>query len=172
MVQLTITRVDQEPLGDWRELQRIKNELVGAETEGVELFPAESRLVDATNLTIMYVLGQLIQVKVDENGQPELDDQGRQIPRLDDRGRKQPVIDKDGNPTFPMFPFGHPVRYVAEHAPFGKRQRPFRPDQKPKDLRVITEESVRQTFKVWQENQPKEEAPPAPEPEPVKLFVP
>lgn len=30
----------------WRELQKIKNELVGAECEGVELFPAESRLTD------------------------------------------------------------------------------------------------------------------------------
>ena len=31
---------------DWRAFQQIKNELVGPEHEGVELFPAESRRVD------------------------------------------------------------------------------------------------------------------------------
>ena len=34
---------------DWRDYQRIKNELVGPEFEGVELYPAESRLVDNAN---------------------------------------------------------------------------------------------------------------------------
>ena len=34
---------------DWRHFQRIKNELAGPEREGVELFPAESRLVDVSN---------------------------------------------------------------------------------------------------------------------------
>lgn len=34
---------------DWRHFQRIKNELAGPEREGVELFPAESRLVDTAN---------------------------------------------------------------------------------------------------------------------------
>jgi hypothetical protein len=34
---------------DWRDLQRIKNELVGPECEAVELYPAESRLVDTAN---------------------------------------------------------------------------------------------------------------------------
>lgn len=49
MVWLSIKRHDREPLRDWRELQRIKNELVGRECEAVELFPAESRLVDTSN---------------------------------------------------------------------------------------------------------------------------
>lgn len=34
---------------DWRDFQRIKNELVAPEAEAVELFPAESRLVDTAN---------------------------------------------------------------------------------------------------------------------------
>lgn len=34
---------------DWRHFQEIKNQVVGPECEAVELYPAESRLVDATN---------------------------------------------------------------------------------------------------------------------------
>ncbi len=36
-------------------MQRIKNELVGEECEGVELYPAESRLVDSSNQFHMFV---------------------------------------------------------------------------------------------------------------------
>ena len=50
MVQLNIRRRDGKPiLRDWRHFQEIKNQLVGAECEGVELYPAESRLVDTSN---------------------------------------------------------------------------------------------------------------------------
>src|SRR5581483_2077276 len=49
IVQLTISRLDGEPCKDWRHFQQIKNELVGPEFEAVELFPAESRLVDMDN---------------------------------------------------------------------------------------------------------------------------
>ena len=50
MIQLNIRRRDGGPLfRDWRHFQRIKNELVGPECEGVELYPAESRLVDTGN---------------------------------------------------------------------------------------------------------------------------
>lgn len=49
MLHLAITRQDQGHARDWRHLQRIKNELVGPEHEMVEVFPAESRLVDAAN---------------------------------------------------------------------------------------------------------------------------
>ncbi len=34
---------------DWRHFQKIKNELLGPEEEAVELYPAESRLVDLSN---------------------------------------------------------------------------------------------------------------------------
>jgi hypothetical protein len=50
MVYLVVNRLDREPVRDWRDLQRIKNELIGPECEAVELFPAESRLVDTANM--------------------------------------------------------------------------------------------------------------------------
>lgn len=49
MVHLSIKRLDQEVVHDWRHLQKIKSEIVGAECEAVELYPAESRLVDGAN---------------------------------------------------------------------------------------------------------------------------
>lgn len=48
-IHLSIKRNDRAPVHDWRDLQRIKNEIVGAEAEAVELYPAESRLVDGAN---------------------------------------------------------------------------------------------------------------------------
>lgn len=55
MKHLSIKRRDKEPIHDWRDLQLIKNELVGAECEGVELYPAESRLVDEANQYHLFV---------------------------------------------------------------------------------------------------------------------
>ena len=51
MKWLSIKRIDRKPIGDerFRDFQRIKNELVGPECEAVELYPAESRLVDTAN---------------------------------------------------------------------------------------------------------------------------
>lgn len=46
---LSCKRVDQLPLHDWRVKQAIKNAIVGPETEGCEIYPAESRLVDTSN---------------------------------------------------------------------------------------------------------------------------
>lgn len=48
LVHLSIKRIDQSPVHDWRDLQRIKNELIGPECEAVELYPATSRLVDTS----------------------------------------------------------------------------------------------------------------------------
>jgi hypothetical protein len=56
LYHLSIRRTDRQPARDWRDLQRIKNELVGPEAEGVELFPAESRLVDTANQFHLWVL--------------------------------------------------------------------------------------------------------------------
>lgn len=52
---LSIRRNDRLPIKDWRELQWIKNQLVGDECEGCELFPAESRLVDTANQYHLWV---------------------------------------------------------------------------------------------------------------------
>lgn len=49
IVHLSIKRIDRQPIHDWRDLQEIKNQLLGEETEAVELYPAESRRVDAAN---------------------------------------------------------------------------------------------------------------------------
>lgn len=46
---LSIRRNDRAPARDWRDFQRIKNELVGKEIEAIELYPAESRKVDEAN---------------------------------------------------------------------------------------------------------------------------
>lgn len=54
---LSIRRNDRaaEPF-PWRDLQRIKTQLAGAETEAVELFPAESRLLDTANQRWLWCL--------------------------------------------------------------------------------------------------------------------
>jgi len=56
MTHLSIKRNDREAIHDWRELQRIKTELCGKEAEGVELYPAESRLTDRANQFHLWVL--------------------------------------------------------------------------------------------------------------------
>ena len=43
---LRIGRIDHKPIRNWSVLQRIKNEIVGAEYEAVELYPAQSRLIN------------------------------------------------------------------------------------------------------------------------------
>ncbi|HEY3900422.1 MAG TPA: hypothetical protein VGM54_17575 [Chthoniobacter sp.] len=49
LVHLCIRRHDGQPCTNWNHLQQIKTELIGAEHEAVELFPAESRLINTTN---------------------------------------------------------------------------------------------------------------------------
>ena len=46
---ISIRRQDRAAIHDWRDLQRIKNELLGPEAEAIELYPAESRLTDSAN---------------------------------------------------------------------------------------------------------------------------
>lgn len=46
---LSIRRQDRQPCRDWRDFQRIKNQLAGPEYEAMEIYPAESRLVDMAN---------------------------------------------------------------------------------------------------------------------------
>ena len=58
MTHLSIKRRDKEPIRDWRELQAIKNALVGEQYEAVELYPADSRLVDTANQYHLWVLNQ------------------------------------------------------------------------------------------------------------------
>ena len=55
LVQLSISRRDGRPARDWRDLQAMKNQLVGPECEGIELYPAESRVVDTANQSHVWV---------------------------------------------------------------------------------------------------------------------
>lgn len=48
-IHLDIARRDGGTCKNWRHFQQIKNELIGPEHEAMEIFPAESRLVDAGN---------------------------------------------------------------------------------------------------------------------------
>jgi len=48
-IHLDIRRRDGRTCNEWQDFQRIKNELVGPEHEALQLFPAESRLVDTGN---------------------------------------------------------------------------------------------------------------------------
>lgn len=52
---LSIKRLDQRAVMDWRHLQKIKNELVGPENEAIQLHPAESRLHDTANQFHLFV---------------------------------------------------------------------------------------------------------------------
>lgn len=52
---LSIKRRDKAPVHDWRDLQAIKNLIVGPEHEGFEVYPAESRLVDTANQYHLWV---------------------------------------------------------------------------------------------------------------------
>jgi hypothetical protein len=49
VIILAIRREDRRPIIDWRDVQWIKNQILGPEIEAVQLFPAESRLVDTSN---------------------------------------------------------------------------------------------------------------------------
>lgn len=49
LVHISIKRIDKQPIHDWRDLQDIKNQLLGKECEAIELYPAESRKVDTAN---------------------------------------------------------------------------------------------------------------------------
>lgn len=55
LVHLSIHRRDRAAVHDWRHLQRIKNELVGPECEGVEVYPPERYLVDTSNQYHLWV---------------------------------------------------------------------------------------------------------------------
>jgi hypothetical protein len=48
---LSVRRNDRGAVRDWRHVQKIKTEIAGANVEGIQLFPAEDRLVDSANQT-------------------------------------------------------------------------------------------------------------------------
>lgn len=52
--RIGISNNDGSARHDWRDFQRIKNQLVGEEWEAVELYPAESRLNDPSNFFLLW----------------------------------------------------------------------------------------------------------------------
>lgn len=58
VISLTIIRHDRQPAGPERyhDFLRIKNELVGPEHEGFEIYPAMERNVDTTNQYYLWIL--------------------------------------------------------------------------------------------------------------------
>lgn len=59
---LIIRRLDSEAVHDWRHFQRIKNELCGEECEAIEIYPAESRLVDESNQYHLFVFERTLRL--------------------------------------------------------------------------------------------------------------
>ncbi len=53
---LSIRRQDREACHDWRHFQQIKNDICGPQYEGLELYPAERRVLDAANQYHLYVI--------------------------------------------------------------------------------------------------------------------
>lgn len=49
LLHLAIRNYDRSPRHCWADFQRIKNEILGPEQEVVELYPAESRLLNTEN---------------------------------------------------------------------------------------------------------------------------
>lgn len=49
MVHLSMRTVENDTRHDWREMQHVKNDILGPEWEAAELYPAEDRVVDTAN---------------------------------------------------------------------------------------------------------------------------
>lgn len=56
---LSIKRRNKNPAHDWRDLQAIKNALVGPKFEAIELYPASSRVIDTANQFHLWVFVKL-----------------------------------------------------------------------------------------------------------------
>ena len=53
---LSIRRRNEKPFRDWRVIQGIKNKVVGEEFEAIELYPADSRIMDVGNVYHLWIL--------------------------------------------------------------------------------------------------------------------
>lgn len=70
---ISIRRLDRRSGTDWREFQDIKNQLCGPEREAVEIYPAESRLIDGANQYHLWVLPKGAQVPLGFNNGRRVD---------------------------------------------------------------------------------------------------
>lgn len=93
IVHLSIKRRDKEPFIDWRHKQEIKNQLCGREAEAVELFPAESRLVDSANQFHLWCFAEGERVPVGWQERFVVDDDD-----ADSNSKQRPRKESDGKP--------------------------------------------------------------------------
>lgn len=56
LCELSIHNHKRTPIHDWRDFQRIKNDVMGVEREACELYPSELRLIDSANEYHLFVL--------------------------------------------------------------------------------------------------------------------
>lgn len=56
LVHLSCKREDRLPIHDWRQLQQMKNEIVGPDRWAVEVYPDETCIVDTSNEYHLWVL--------------------------------------------------------------------------------------------------------------------
>lgn len=56
VLQLLVRLHTGKPVRSWADMQRIKNELVGEDRTAIEVFPAESDLIDQANCYHLWVL--------------------------------------------------------------------------------------------------------------------
>ena len=53
---LSIKRRDKRPVNNWQDMQTIKNRLVGVDCDAIQIFPAESRMINMANQYHLIVL--------------------------------------------------------------------------------------------------------------------
>lgn len=56
---LSIKTHDRAAFHDWRDFQRIKNDIIGPEFDAIEIYPCESKLVDTCNQYHLFVFKDL-----------------------------------------------------------------------------------------------------------------
>jgi hypothetical protein len=95
VTHLSIKTHDRSHIRDWRHFQAMKNEICGPEREAIEIYPAESRLVDSSNEYHLWVLPEGAQLPVgfpeplvSSDKQVEMFNAGRE--RGEHKGRQRP----------------------------------------------------------------------------------
>jgi hypothetical protein len=56
LAQLSIKRWDREQIVEWRDFQRIKDDILGTHVEAVQLFPSSERILDTANQYHLWAL--------------------------------------------------------------------------------------------------------------------
>ncbi len=113
VVWLSFKTLDRQPRHNWREMQQIKNELVGEHVEAVEIYPDEDRLVDTCNQYHLWCF-------------PALSFEGR-TDRWFPFGYSERLVSEGSAPG------------GGERQPGKARQTDFRPELRPEDALSATE---------------------------------